>query len=168
MPAASMTSAKYSARLPSEKKKRIRIRDFVIVEIDNAFDVLDPPSRKELLNFIRDYADAIYTQNEESKERLQKVLPEDLQPYVIQAPDLDSFEYGSGSQTDKHFFDRVLQGRKPEDAILIANNFRYILNARKLKMLTVSMPWGKYSVTESARYVFANVGGLQSLIGRKI
>jgi len=167
MPAASMTSAEYSARLPSGKKKRIRIRDFVIVEIDTTLDVLDPPKKKELLNFIREYADVIYTENEKSKKRLEAVLPKDLLPYVIQAPDLDSFEYGSGSQTDKHFFDRALQGRKPEDAILIANNFRYILNARERGMLNVSMP-GKYSVTETADYVFVTVEHLKSLIGRKI
>lgn len=162
------TTPEYFARLPSEKKKRIRRRDLAIFELDTALDTLDSPDKKELLNFIRsltnDHDVAIYT---EDREKLETTLPKDLLAYVRQAP--DSFElYGSRSQTDKHFYDFVLENRKPEEAILFANKSRFIYRASGLGILTVFMPWGKESMTGSANYAVANIRQLRSFVGRKL
>jgi hypothetical protein len=164
-----MLAVQVQSRLPSEKTKRIKPRKLAIFELDSTYVALPEQDKKELASFVRslshDHDVAIYT---EDRERLVAAkLPDDLLAYVIQAPDLTDFK-GSRTQGNKHFYDQLLQNRDPKDAILFANNTKFIWRAAELEMLTVYMPWGNYSIPGSCNYTVSSVRQLRTFVGRKL
>lgn len=162
-------AAETISRLPSENRKKIKPRELVIFEVDIALRELKPDDKKELLTVInglaRDHEVVIYT---EEKERIAKeVSPYDLLSIVRKAP--DSFEgYASRSQASKHFFDPVLRGRDPREAILFANKTGYIWKARELGMLSTYMLFSGGEAPGSADYTVANIRDIEKFRGRKL